>query len=131
MGYMFLVLAVGMAVGTENYAMAVMTTAFTLLVMLALTKVNFGSVKRFDYILSFYFDTRLTHENAYKQVFDKFLKRSDVLYIKAREQGHVLLLSFSVKFMTEKDSSNFVSELQRTPGLTEVNLIAAKNDVEY
>lgn len=131
MGYIFLVLAIGMAIGTNNYIIGILTTVIVLLVIVVLTKINFGSIRKFNYILSFNLDTRQTQENAYKAVFDKYLKSSNVLNIKAIEQGHVLQLSFSIKFIAEKDLEEFTKALDGLAGISEVNLITAKNDVEY
>lgn len=131
MGYIFLVLAVGMAVGTNNYVIAVATTVIVLAVALILAKINFGSIRKFNYILTFILDTRKTAENSYREVFAKYLKSSDILNIKAIEHGNVLNLTFSVKFITEKESTDFVGNLEKLDGVSEVNLITAKNDIEY
>ena len=131
MGYIFLVLAVGMAVGTNNYIIAVAVTVIVLLVIFVLTKINFGSIRKFNYILSFNLDTRQTQENVYKSVFDQYLKSSNILNIKAIEQGHVLQLSFSIKFISEKALEEFTRNLEKLEGISGVNLITAKNDVEY
>jgi len=131
MGYIFLVLAVGMATGTNNYLIAVATTAIVLLVLFALHKLNFGSIRKFDYLLNFSLDTSRQAENIYKPVFDKYLKSSSLLNIKAIESGQILQLSFSIKFITESDAQTFTTELERLNGIANVNLITAKNDVEY
>ena len=131
MGYIFLVLAVGMAIGTNNYIIGFLTTTIVLLIITILTKINFGSIRKFNYILSFNLDTKQTQENAYKAVFEKYLKSSNILNIKAIEQGHVLQLSFSIKFIAEKDLEEFTKTLDGLTGISEVNLITAKNDVEY
>jgi len=131
MGYMFLVLAVGMGVGTNNYTIAVVTTIIALLVMYILSRINFGAIRRFDFILSFSIDTRVNNDNTYKDVFAKYLKSSGILNIKSREQGHVLSLSFSVKFISESDTAACIEALERLEGISDVQLISAKNDVEY
>ena len=131
MGYIFLVLAVGMAIGTNNYIIGFLTTTIVLLIITILTKINFGSIRKFNYILSFNLDTKQTQENAYKAVFEKYLKSSNILNIKAIEQGHVLQLSFSIKFIAAKDLEEFTKTLDGLTGISEVNLITAKNDVEY
>lgn len=131
MGYIFLILAVGMATGTKNYLIALAVTIIVLSTLIILTKINFGSIRKFDYILSFNLDTSQAAENVYKAVFDKFLRSSNVLNIKAIEQGYVLQLSFSIKFISESDLQEFVKTLERLHGLSSVNLITAKNDVEY
>lgn len=131
MGYIFLVLAIGMAVGTNNYFIAVATTVVVLVVLFVLYKLNFGSIRRFDYILNFGLDTRANAENVYKSAFDKYLKSNSLLNIKATDGGKVLQLSFSIKFISEADAQVFINELERLNGVSNVNLITAKNDVEY
>lgn len=131
MGYLFLVMAVGMAIGSNNYLIAVATTVIVLAVVWILTKTNFGSIRHLDYILSFNLDTRQAAENAYKAIFDQHLKSNTVLNIKAIEQGHVLMLSFSVRFINEGRAQEFSSALDKVTGISNVNLITAKNDIEY
>jgi len=131
MGYIFLVLAIGMAVGTNNYLIACLATLVILLIIYILNRINFGSIRKFDYILTLNLDTRQSDQNVYKKIFDKFLSSSNVLNIKAVEQGHVLQLSFSIKFIDENDLTKFTTELEGTNGIFDVNLITAKNDVEY
>ncbi|RJQ31654.1 DUF4956 domain-containing protein [Candidatus Parcubacteria bacterium] len=131
MAYIFLVLAVGMAVGTNNYIIAAATTIISLLIILMLYVVNFGSIRKFSYILTFSFDTRVAQENIYKGIFNKYLKFSNVLNVKTIDDGHVLQLTFSIKFIHETEFSDFIAQLEKLNGISQVNLITAKNDVEY
>ncbi len=131
MGYIFLTLAIGASVGSGIYVVAVATTIIVLTVIIILTQINFGSIRKFDYILNFRLDTKKTPENIYRPIFDTYLKRSDVLNIKAANEWHVLSLSFNIKFIKEDNMENFVSELKRNEGITDVNVISVKNDIEY
>lgn len=131
MGYIFLVLAVGMAVGTNNYLIAVATTVIVLVIIYVLTKINFGSIRKFDYILSFNLDANQREGGDYKSIFDEYLSHNNVLNIKALQQGRVLQLSFSIKFIVENDSQKFIKDLEMAESISDVNLITAKNDVEY
>ncbi|OGY50241.1 MAG: hypothetical protein A3J65_04390 [Candidatus Buchananbacteria bacterium RIFCSPHIGHO2_02_FULL_45_11b] len=131
MGFLFLVLAVGMAVGTNNHIIALLTTIIVLSIILILTRINFGSIRKFDYILTFILDTRQAEENSYKSIFLKYLKSNSILNIKTKEDGQVLQLSFSIKFVSESDLEIFINKLENLTGVSEVNLITAKNDIEY
>jgi len=131
MGYIFLVLAVGMGIGTGNYIIALATTIIVLLILLILTRINFGSIRKFDYILTFDFDTQSKSQEIYKSLFDKYLKNSNILNIKSVDSGQILQLSFSIKFIDEKELNNFVADLKNLEGLSNVTLITAKNDIEY
>lgn len=131
MGFIFLVLAVGMAIGTGSYLIGIATTAFVLTALLVLNRFNFGSIRKFNYILTFRLDTQRAEEKPYKSVFDKYLKNSNILNIKAIEDGRVLLISFSVNFITESETQAFTTALQHIGGVSDATLITAKQDVEY
>jgi len=131
MAYIFLVLAVGMAVGTENYLVAFFVTLLSIVIIYILTKVNFGSVRKYDYILTFYLNTELASSEIYKSLFDKSLKTSNLLHIDAKEGGRVLKLTFSVKFFGDSDTAKFLNELSQFKGINDANLINAKSDIEY
>lgn len=131
MAYLFLVMAVGMAIGSGTYVIAIFLTAFVLIVIVVLTKMNFGSIRRFDYVLNFNLDTRQTNDQAYKSAFERHLKQNTLLNIKAIEQGQVLMLSFSIRFIDEASSREFTGALSQLNGVSNVSLITAKNDIEY
>jgi uncharacterized membrane protein YhiD involved in acid resistance len=131
MGFIFLILAVGMAVGTNNYIIAIATTVISLSVIYILTKLNFGSIRKFDYILTLNVKQAHDEEAGYKAIFEKFLKSSSVLNIKSIDKGQMLQLSFSIKFISEKDLKKFVDALENLASISDVRLITAKNDVEF
>lgn len=131
LGYVFFVLAVGMAVGSGNYHIALTLTIIVLAIILVLTRINFGTIRKFDYILTFSFNTKIGSESGYRMVFDKYLKNSSILNIKTLAEPHILHLSFSVRFVNEKESLEFVNNLKQADGVTNANLITVKNDIEY
>ena len=131
MAFIFLILAVGMAVGTDNYFIAVAITAISLSAVVILTKRNFGSIRKYDYILTFYFHTQNRTSDTYKGIFDKYLKNTNLLHVDAKEGGMVLKLIFNIKFSNDQLSEAFLKELSQQSGVTQVSLINAKSDIEY
>jgi len=129
--FVFFAVAIGMAVGTGNYAIAIIGTVIISLIILALSKINFGSIRKYDYILTFLSDTERTGDGATKPVFSKYLKTSNLLNVAAREQGKVLEMTFNIRFFKEEDKDKLVKELNEVSGVSEINLISAKNDIEY
>ena len=131
MGFIFLVLAVGMAMGTNNYFIGVLTTIIALLTLIILQKINFGSLRQFDYLLNFDFDAHTHDEAQFRDVFSKYLRSQTMLHVKALEGGKTLQMSFSVKFIKDDEAGAFTQALRAGEGIHHVNLITAKNDVEY
>ena len=128
--FVFFVLAIGMAIGTQNYLLAVISTLLILLIVYLLTRINFGTIKKNDYILSFTLDTNMAQEDSYQHVLKEFLTSYNLLNIKAKGEGKVLDIVFGVKF--KKDNiDQFLQKLESLPGLETVNLLNSKNDIEY
>src|SRR3989338_9984067 len=51
--FVLLVVSIGLAVGTNNHLIALLTTLVAILTIWVLTKLNFGSIRQYDYILNF------------------------------------------------------------------------------
>lgn len=121
----------GMAVGTNNYAIALISVIVISLVVYVLTKINFGSIQRHDYVLTFSFNKQKMPAEAYEVVFKKYLKAYDLLNINSRESGKIMDLTFNLRFLAGVNPSEMIGELSALSGLEKVNLIMAKNDIEY
>ena len=129
--YIFIVLVIGMAVGTNNYIIALALTLLAIFIIFVLTKINFGSIRKYDYILNFFFDTKANSSEAYKIFFSRYLKTSNLIHIDAQAEGHILKLTFNVRFINDSESAKFLTELSAVSGVSSVDLINAKSDIEY
>lgn len=129
--FVFWALVTGMAVGTGNYMLAGISTFLVIAIVLVLSKIDFGSMKNYDHVLVFLVDTTITNSDAYKGLFDKYLKFKNLLSISTREEGRKLDFTFSVRFASDEDVNAFVTELKNTAGISNVSLMTAKNDIEY
>lgn len=131
MAFIFWALVTGLAVGTGSYMVALITTVLVVLIILLLTKINFGSVRNYDYILTFLIDTNFAPSDVYQATFDKYLKKHTLLNINTKNGAKKLAFSFNLRFVDENDLNRFVSELQTINGIEHVNLISSKEDIEY
>ncbi len=129
--FILFVLIVGMAVGTNNYAIALIGTIMICLIVYFLSKVNFGSIHRQDYVLSFSLDKEKVLPEVYESIFKKYLKSYDLLNVNTRQEGRIMDLVFNLRILSGINLNNFIKELSAVSGLEKVNLIMAKNDIEY
>lgn len=129
--FVFFAVAIGMAVGTENYTIAVLGVVLVSLIILGLTRMNFGSIRKYDYILTFLTNTDKAGEGVTKPVFEKYLRTFNLLNVSAKEYGRILEMTFNVRFFKEEEKDKFVGELNTIEGIDEVGLVTAKNDIEY
>ncbi|MDP7367703.1 MAG: DUF4956 domain-containing protein [Candidatus Pacebacteria bacterium] len=130
-GFIFLSLAMGMAVGTNNYTIAIASTVVMLAVIWLLYKTNFGSIHTNDYLLTFVVDSDRNPPDSFSGVFEKYLKNSMLLNITSKSGGHSSEMVYSVRFIDEAKSSELVREISKIEGVDNVHIISSKSDIEY
>lgn len=129
-GYIFFAMSTGMAVGTGNYTVAVTGTALILIIIIILTRLNFGSMRKHDYLLSFVV-TNGAGSNAFESIFRKYLKQSLLLNLNSKQDGRATEMTYQVSLADEGRGNELVTELSRLTGVERVHLITLKEDVEY
>lgn len=129
--FIFLSLVIGMGVGTGSYMIAIVTTAFLAAIIWFMFKGNFGSARKYGYILTFAFDTKEGSEENFKRVFDQHLSSNTLLHVKTIEAGQKLDFTFNVSFKKNANNGQFVRDLEDVTGVTRVDLLTAKNDIEF
>ena len=129
--FILLSVTIGFACGTGSYIIALSTTALGLVVVYILWKTNFGSIRKYDYVLSLSIHPETFDDEKLRAVFTEFLKYDSLLNLVARENGKVLDQSFNVRFINSQDIDQFAKRLSQLPGVTDIDIISAKNDIEY
>ena len=130
-GFIFFSLAVGMAVGTNNYQIAILGTILVLLIIFFLDKINFGSIMKHEYLLSFIVSNEKNTTNSFDSLFKKYFKNSLLLNINSKHDGKASEMTYHIGFVDENKKEEFVKELSNVSGVEKVHLITAKEDVEY
>lgn len=131
MAFIFWALVTGLAVGTGNYLIALITTVLVILIVLFLSRIKFGSIRNYDYILTFSLDTTFAPSDVYQSMFGRHLKTHTLLNLNAKEDGKKLDFVFNLRFVDENDLNKFITELKGLGGIGNVNLISSKEDIEY
>ena len=129
--FIFLALVVGMGVGVGAYSVALISTIVLTIVIFAFHFTNFGSIRKYGYILSFRFDSKKGQDDAFKSVFEVHLRSHSLLHVNAVKDGKTLDFTFNIRFKNPANSSLFTAELGKQKGISQVDLLTAKNDVEY
>jgi len=124
-------LIIGMAVGTGSYKIGIVATIMVSMIAYFLNKINFGSIGRSNYVLTFSLNKEKARSDAYEPIFKKYLKSNNLLNINTRQEGRIVDFSFDIEFLSGIEINKPVEELSVVPGLMDVSLIAAKNDIEY
>lgn len=129
-GFIFLSLAIGMAVGTQNHVIAITGTIIMLAVIWVLFKMNFGSIRPNDFLLTFTVDLEKNSPESLGSFFEKYLSNSMLLNMTSRD-GHKSEMVYSVRFRKESATTELMRRLSGVPGIERVNIVSAKSDIEY
>lgn len=130
-GYVFWSLVIGMACGTQGYMVAIIATVLLSLVILILFKLNFGSIRKHDYILRYNLNTQIAENDEIYGVLETYFKSCVLLTMNAHEAGNVLEFSYNVHFINEAEQYNLLKELSAFKGVSNVYLLKASSDVDY
>ena len=129
--YIFWSLAVGMAAGTGSYFLALAGTVVITFIAIILYVTNYGSIYKSEFILQFRSKNDNDKKNKYNNVISEYTKSSKLLNVESSGDNKSLKLSFDVVMKEDKSYDQFVTDLSNIQDLTEVIVIAAKNDVDY
>lgn len=128
--YVFGALAIGMAAGTSNYALAVLGAAFVCALGLILYGTNFGALHKSEFILRFTFDQ--SHDSAaYLRLIQEQARRSNLLHLEPSGDGRLLRLTYDITLERGGSPETLTTALGEVEGISEVVLISAKSDVDY
>ena len=128
--FIFLALAVGMASGTSNYFLALVSAGFVSVLALAVYKFNFGALYKSEFILRFTFDQN-SDSAGYLKVIQKYGKRSNMLHIEPSGDRRFLRLTYDISLKEDATAELMTGALANVEGASEVILIAAKSDIDY
>lgn len=128
-GYLFFVLAMGMAIGTNNYVIAFIGTVSLSVIILILSKYNYGSAIKEGFLVTFITDKNFTVD-SYKETFDKYLAYYRILQIKTQPDGDKEYY-FSVKFKGKDEYDSFMNQLKSLTSIKIAELVTGKDSAEY
>ena len=129
--FMFFVLAIGLAVGTGSIQIGVAGTIFISALIFILHFLNFGGIKKLDYILNFRMDSKDHAEGIFKILFKKYLKSHNLLNVETKEKGKYMVFTFNISLKNQDLLKEFLDKMHGLKGITEVNVVSSKYDLVY
>ena len=129
MAYVFMTLAAGMSAGTSSYFLGISSVIFLSIVAWVLHVSNFGSLYKSEFILRF--RSALSDDPPYVPVIQEFAKTSNLLHVEPSGDGKTSKLTFDIVMHRDADPQAFSSKISTLPDVSEVVLVASKNDADY
>ncbi|MEK7576109.1 MAG: DUF4956 domain-containing protein [Patescibacteria group bacterium] len=126
--FVFLSLAIGVAVGTNNYTVAIIGTVFISGIILLLNQFNFGSGISGGHILIVAAGNSFSPENPH--AWQQHIKNQNVLHIKTLGEK-LREYTIAIQLINPSSASKIVQSLQSMHDVESVELISGKDAVEY
>ena len=123
-GFIFFTMAIGMAIGTGFYLLAVAGTIFISLVILLMTRYNWYAREMSSHILHVQVEDGVPFETLFERTFAKYTRSSELLSADTVQSGMLTELTYSIGLKKSGQVQDLLSEISRLNGNNKVTLIA-------
>jgi uncharacterized membrane protein YhiD involved in acid resistance len=129
--FIFFSLTEGIASGTGNWLLAVISTLFISIVAVVMAKTNYGCISRTEYILRFRYDRTAGGEEDYVRAITENTRTSTLIHIEPSEESRYLTLTYDLTLQRSVGAGDLIEVLQRIPGVDRINMISSSSDMDY
>lgn len=127
--FVFISLILGMAVGTNNYLIAIISTIFLSLAIVIMSKKNFGSIVKSEILLTFYSgDDQSTKDLM--TIFNKYLTNHRLANLVSLKEQKTTEFSYQISLKPEISADQFVKALKGLKGINNIRLVSLENTSE-
>jgi uncharacterized membrane protein YhiD involved in acid resistance len=129
-GFIFFTMAVGMAVGTKFYLLAIIATIVISLVILLITRFDWYSREMSGQILRVQVPNNLEFDSLFDRAFLKYTDASELISVDSVHNGMLTELTYSIGMKKSNKIQEFLSEVKNLNGNNKVTLIAGYNSTD-
>jgi uncharacterized membrane protein YhiD involved in acid resistance len=128
-GYVFYSMAIGMAVGTRFYALALVATASISFVIWFMFRTNMFANRSRSNILRIRMEPDLSPEIALEDAFSRYLRRYNLIATESVQGGFLIEHVFEVDLKNEQDSVDFLNQLRQITNNNKVVIVRGYHEV--
>jgi uncharacterized membrane protein YhiD involved in acid resistance len=129
-GFIFFTMAIGMAVGTRFYLLAVIATITICLMILIMTRFNWYAHQTASQILRIQILSGVAFDNLFDKVFLKYTATSELISVDTVHSGMMTELTYSIGMKKSGKIQEFLAAIKELNGNNKVSLIAGYNTTD-
>ena len=129
-GFIFFTMAIGMAVGTGFYLLAVAGTIFISLVILLMTRQNWYAREMSSHILHIQIQNGAPFEKLFDTTLAKYTSTSELISADSIQGGTLSELTYSIGLKKSAEVQDFLTEIGSLNGNNRVTLVAGYNGTD-
>lgn len=123
-GFIFLAMAAGLAVGARQYGLACATTIIVCAIIYYFSRGDWFAPNRASHYLRIRVTNDINYDVAFQNIFDKFLEQYDLISVESIQAGMMTELRFNISMKPEHKSGELVTAIQQVNGNNRVLLTA-------
>lgn len=129
-GFIFFTMAVGMAIGTRFYLLAVIGAAFISLIILLMTRFDWYAREMTSQILRIQVPDGAPFDSLFDKAFVKYTRASELISVDSVHNGIMSELTYSIGMKKSNQIPEFLDEIKKLNGGNQVTLIAGYNGTD-
>ena len=129
-GFIFFTMAVGMAVGTQFYLLAVIAAVVICLIIVIMTRFNWYARQAVSQILKVQVANNVPFDTFFDSLFLQYTSSSELISVDTVRGGMLTELTYSVGLKKEDKIQEFLAEIRKLNGNNPVTLIAGYNSTD-
>jgi uncharacterized membrane protein YhiD involved in acid resistance len=126
-GFIFFTMAIGMAIGTKFYLLAVIAAVVISLVILLMTRFNWYAREMSSQILCIQIPNGAPFDTLFDRAFVKYTSSSELISVDSVHNGTMTELTYSIGMKKSNQIQEFLTEIKNLNGNNKVTLIAGYN----
>ena len=129
-GFIFFTMAVGMAIGTKFYLLAVVAAVVISLMILVMTRFNWYEREMSSQILRVQLPNSVPFDTLFDKPFVRYTSSSELISVDSVHGGMLTELTYSIGMKKSGQIQEFLSEIKKLNGNNKVTLIAGYNSTD-
>lgn len=129
-GFIFMVMAIGMAVGTRFYLLAVFSTLVLMAFIIALYKFNLFAKEVRERILRIRLPVDRDHEDAFEEPFRKHLEDHRIISVETVRAGVLQEVVYSVVLKKKASPKDLLEDIRTRNDNQKVTLVLGQQEVD-
>jgi uncharacterized membrane protein YhiD involved in acid resistance len=129
-GFIFFSMAIGMAVGTKFYFLAIIAAVVISLMILLMTRFNWFAREMASQILRVQVPNGALFDQLFDAPFLKYTSSSELISVDSVHSGMLTELTYSIGMKKSNQVQEFLSEIKNLNGNNKVTLIAGYNNTD-
>lgn len=129
--FIFLALVVGLAVGANDYALAIAGTIVTAVAALTLDALNFGSLVKLEQVLYLTISPSKINQKDLETILKNELKQISIINVNYSDSNKLLQYSYNIQLKKKDQQAEVMEKITAVEGVKTAEILASQQVIEF